>query len=241
MPSIKSAARRTSRYVLDSQADSGLGTTTISIPISASNLAGFRDWAKSPQLPRNGRVSFLQQEILIDMAPEELETHNKIKTEIGRVIPNLNVELNLGIYYSDRSLVSNVKANLSTEPDATFVTWESLEQNRVRLVPRQGQSGQYLELEGTPDWVLEIVSESSVAKDTKKLRRLYQRAGIPEYWLIDGRPETLVFQILYWRPTGYVAAPRQGAWHRSRVFGRRFRLRRQRDRLGLWDYRLDYA
>jgi Uma2 family endonuclease len=173
------------------------------------------------------------------MAPEELETHNKIKTEIGRVIPNLNVELNLGVYYSDRTLLSNVRANLSTEPDATFVTWESLEQNRVRLVPRQGQSGQYLELEGRPDWVLEIVSQTSVAKDTKKLRHLYHLAEIPEYWLIDARRETIHFQILIWRPTEYVAGLHRGSWHRSPVFDRNFHLRRHRDRLGFWAYSLD--
>jgi Uma2 family endonuclease len=239
MQPIPSATRRTSRSVIESRADSWLRTPLVSIPISAATLAGFRDWAKSDRLPRNGRVSFLQQEIIIDMAPEELETHNKVKTEIGRVIPNLNVELSLGVYYSDRTLLSNVKANLSTEPDAVFVTWESLGQNRVRLIPRQARSGQYLELEGTPDWVLEIVSESSVSKDTKRLRHLYHLAGIPEYWLIDARGETIRFQILYWRPTGYVAGPGRGGWHRSRIFERSFHLGRQRDRLGFWAYRLE--
>jgi Uma2 family endonuclease len=37
-----------------------------------------------------------------------------------------------------------------------------------------------MELEGTPDWVLEVVSQSSVAKDTKWLRESYHKAGIPE-------------------------------------------------------------
>src|SRR5256885_8764701 len=47
----------------------------------------------------------------------------------------------------------------------------------------------YLELEGTPDMVLEVVSESSVQKDTKRLRQLYWQAGIREYWLVDARRE----------------------------------------------------
>ena len=46
------------------------------------------------------------------------------------------------------------------------------------------------------------------------------------------------FQILHWRKKGYVAAPQKGGWQRSRVFGYGFRLERQRDDMGLWDYTL---
>ena len=89
-----------------------------------------------------------------------------------------------------------------------------------------------------PDWVLEIVSESSVRKDTETLRDVYYRAGIREYWIIDARGETIVFQILRWSRADYRATPRRGGWQRSRVFERSFRLERERDDLGLWEYTL---
>jgi Uma2 family endonuclease len=108
----------------------------------------------------------------------------------------------------------------------------------VRLVPRAGQTERYREIEGTPDWVLEVLSDSSVEKDTEKLRGAYHRAGIPEYWLVDARGEEVVFQILHWRKTGYAAARVRDGWQHSRVFGRSFRLERQRDDLGLWEYTL---
>src|SRR4051812_19313081 len=100
------------------------------------------------------------------MSPEELESHNKVKSEVGRVLCNLNEGLDLGEFYGDGTLVTNEAADLSTEPDDTFVTWESFEAGRVRLTPREDGPGQFIELQGAPDWVLEVVSRSSVAKDT---------------------------------------------------------------------------
>jgi Uma2 family endonuclease len=134
--------------------------------------------------------------------------------------------------------VTNVEANLSTEPDASFATWDSLGAGRVRLVPREGVHGQYLELEGTPDWVLEVVSKYSVRKDTRRLRERYHRAGIPEYWLIDARGDEVVFDLLVRAESDYVSEVGRGGWQTSPVFGRRFRLVRSRGPLELWQYTL---
>ncbi len=210
----------------------------VAIPASAHTLAGFRAWAKSDAFPERGRISFLDQEIVIDMSPEELETHAKVKAEVGRVLLNLNRRIKRGEFYPDGTLVTNVEANLSTEPDATFATWESLESGRVRLVPREGTEGQYLELEGSPDWVMEIVSRTSVQKDTRRLREKYHRARIGEYWLIDARGDEILFQILVRGEADYVAQTERGGWQTSVVFGRRFRLVRRRGRLNLWEYTL---
>src|SRR5205807_2279951 len=106
----------------------------------------------------------------------------------------------------------NEAAGVANNPDATFISWAGLEKGRVHLVPRTGAQGQYIELEGTPDWVLEIVSDSSVEKDTRLLRTAYHRAGIREYWLVDARGPELVFQILQWRKAGYAAAAKRGGW-----------------------------
>jgi Uma2 family endonuclease len=86
--------------------------------------------------------------------------------------------------------------------------------------------------------VLEVVSTNSVRKDTKVLRRLYWEAGIEEYWLVDARGPALRFDLLRRRPRGYAAAPKQGGWVRSPVFGRSFRFDRQADPLGHPQYTL---
>lgn len=208
------------------------------IPTSAMTLAGFRDWATSDDFPEHIRAAFINEEIYLDMSKEELETHNKVKMEIARVLLNWNQEQQRGTFGGDGMLISNEAAGVSNNPDALFFTHASLQAGRVRLLPREGEQGQYLEIVGTPDWVLEVVSNSSVHKDTVQLRQAYHRAGISEYWLIDARGDDINYQILHRRKNGYAAVPQRGGWQRSRVFGQSFRLERRRGVAGLWEYTL---
>jgi Uma2 family endonuclease len=210
----------------------------ISIPPAAHTLEGFRSWAKSKQFPERGHFAFLEGGLYIDVTMEEIETHNKVKTEVARVIANLNCAEDRGEFYSDGVLLTNLDAELSTEPDGVFVLWDSLENGRAISVPREGHEKQYTEIEGAPDWVLEVVSTSSVTKDTSILRAAYHAAGIGEYWLIDARHEQLSFIILYRDSTAYIEAPQMEDWQYSRVFARHFRLERERGRLDRWKYTL---
>lgn len=43
----------------------------------------------------------------------------------------------------------------------------------------------------TPDWVCEITSQSSQARDRVVKRNLYARRGIPFYWIVDPATRTL--------------------------------------------------
>jgi len=206
------------------------------IPSSARTLAGFRAWAASNEFPERGRISYFGREIYIDMSPEELQRHNAVKTEISRVGANLNVELDLGMLFSDRTLVSNDAARLSTEPDACLATWRSLKAGRVRLQPHKDRHGEFTELRGSPDWMLEIVSRYSIRKDTEILWKKYHQAKIGEYWLVNALGDEIDFRIYLRGASHYVAGSSQGGWQRSRVFGRGFRLERYRHHLGLWRY-----
>ena len=76
----------------------------------------------------------------------------------------------------------------------------------------------FKEFEGTPDMVLEVVSATSVRKDTEILRDLYWRAGIQEYWLVDARGDEPLFSILRHTARGYAATCRRGAAGRGRPF-----------------------
>src|SRR5262249_39726097 len=149
-----------------------------------------------------------------------------------------NVDDDLGMLYADRTLLTHVAAKLSTEPDGLFVSWESFKKRRVRQVPRPGHPGQSMELEGSADWVLEIVSEYSVQKDTQDLRHKYHRANVREFWLIDARGDEIDFQILLHSKRGFRRAAARGRWQKSVVFGRYFWLERRRHRLGPWIYTL---
>jgi Uma2 family endonuclease len=137
--------------------------------------------------------------------------------------------------HGSRMLLTNTDAGLSTEPDAMFVSWKADRSGRVRL----DRGDDSVEVVGTPDMVLEIVSPFSVKKDTEVLRALYGRAGVPEYWLVDARREPVRFDLLRHTPRGYSSARPRAGWVRSAVFGKSFRLTARPDRLGNTAYTLE--
>jgi len=142
----------------------------------------------------------------------------------------------LGRYFHDRMLLSKAEADLASEPDGLFVSREALKEKRVRLVDGCGDSP--VRLEGTPDMVLEVISEGSVRKDTDVLRELYWKAGILEYWLVDPGEDPATFEILRHEARGYVSVRRQRGWVKSTVFGKSFRLTQEADEDGHPGYRL---
>ena len=80
--------------------------------------------------------------------------------------------------------------------------------------------------------VLEVVSRSSVKKDTEVLVDAYWEAGITEYWLVDARGDAIEFDILKRGPKGYIATRKQAGWLKSAVFGKSFKLTRANDSQG---------
>ncbi|MCZ7682513.1 MAG: Uma2 family endonuclease [Sandaracinaceae bacterium] len=177
--------------------------------------------------------------MFVEMSPESIDSHNKVKVEVSAVLHRLARELDLGEVYADGALLTNEAAGLSTEPDALFATWETLASGRLASVSRKNREDDAIELVGTPDLVVEVVSDSSVRKDLVALRERYARAGVPEYWLIDARGERLSFQVLLLRAGAYEAAAPDGEAQPSAVFPRRFSLHRAKNRVGTWTYTLE--
>ncbi len=95
----------------------------------------------------------------------------------------------LGIYIADRRLGvllgPQLMVRLQSEgrisrrvPDLLFVR----SANRHALQPNQ--------LEGPPDFVIEIVSQDSIARDWREKFLEYEAAGVLEYWIIDPLTDT---------------------------------------------------
>jgi Uma2 family endonuclease len=209
----------------------------VAIPASVRSLQGFRDWYATDTFPEEGRISYLAGEIVIDMSHERLSSHVDLKGEIFHRLKLLLEELGTGQFFTDGVRVVNESADVSNEPDGCYIAWESANSGKVQL-NRDAGGRDATEVVGTPDMVLEVVSRSSVGKDKIKLRDLYHRAGIPEFWLVDARRDDVTFDILVLSTEGYVPSPTVDDWHESPVFGRRFRIERFVNPLGLWQYRL---
>ncbi len=208
----------------------------VRIPEGITTLEAFRRWAEADDFPQDGRIWYLKGEVWVDMSGEQLFTHLAVKNEFNMLIGRLVKGGRLGFYFPDGVLLSNVSADFACKPDAVFVSNDAL-QDRVRLI--EGKDEGFVELEGSPDVVLEVVSTSSVQKDTVTLRRAYWEAGVREYWLADARKGSVSFEILRHGARGYAAAPKRGGWVRSAVFGKAFRLRRQAGALGHPEYTLE--
>jgi Uma2 family endonuclease len=200
------------------------------IPDWVDDLDSFCRWRLSDDAPERGEIAFLDTGIWVDLSMEEFLTHNQVKAAFDFGIMSVVQPARLGRYVPDRMLLRNAHANLSTEPDGLFFTWETMRSGRLQLVERSGQG--FMELDGTADLVLEIVSKTSVDKDTVQLRELYWKAGISEYWLVDAREGKLSFEILQFTPEGYVATPAADEWIPSKVLGRKFQLQQELDPLG---------
>lgn len=209
----------------------------VSIPAWVDDRESFRRWARSDEFPEQGWISFLQGELWVDMTMEEMVTHNQVKVAFTVALGWFVQNANSGRFIADGMLLTNENSDLSTEPDGLFFTWETVQSGRLQLV--EGQQGGIVELSGTPDMVLEIVSKTSVRKDTIRLRELYWKAGIPEYWLVDARGDTLRFEILRHAAEGYEATPAKDGWIASAAFGKSFRLTKAMDPLGQPRYTLE--
>ncbi len=200
----------------------------VEVPMDLRSLPDFRSWAASDAFPERGRIDYVTGRILVDMSPEDLHTHGKVKTELIVVLGQRIKQAGLGELYTDRARVTCPGADLSAEPDVVFVSERSLDSGRVRLVPKAGAApGRYIELEGPPDLVVEIVSDASVRKDTEYLPAAYYRAGVDEYWLIDARGDTIAFRIARRGPAAYEpTTPDDEGYQYSPVLGCRYRLDR---------------
>ena len=210
----------------------------LSLPPSALDHPGFRAWVKSPAFPEDVRASWVRGEVFLERSPESAESHNKVKLALTTDLAQLVRSEECGEVFCDGMLLTHAGAALSTEPDLILATWEAFDSGRLRLVEKSDRQGEFVELEGTPDLVVEIVRDSSQRKDLIALREAYFRAGIPEYWIIDARCDALRFEILGRSAEGYLARSVASGDPASAVLGRAFRLTRQRNRAGRWDYRL---
>jgi len=181
----------------------------------------------------------LAGEVYIDMSPEELTTHNQAKTDVTGDLRVLVRRHGLGNVFSDGALLVNEAADLSTEPDAMFCSVESYQSGRVKYVERREGSRRYIEVNGAPDLVIEVVSRTSVHKDTELLPSLYFAAGIAEYWIIDARRDELVFRVLTrgWEQFVETEVDSEG-YRTSRVLARCFRLVREPSPAGGYWYTL---
>ncbi len=132
----------------------------------------YDDWL---DLPEDGRLyEILDGELFVSPAPSYRHQRISIKL-LGFLIPFLARENRgevlhapLGVKLSDFDV---------PEPDLLVV----LAAHRSRI----SENG----VQGPPDLVVEILSPGTAGLDLGVKRQLYERFGVPEYWIVDPRAE----------------------------------------------------
>ena len=225
---------------------------TIEIPPGIDSLEKFRQWALSDDFPEIGRIDYIQGVIdvngvvvdagmvEVELMPERMISHSDVKAAVARRLTERVLDSDLGKVCIDGMRFSTLESSISCEPDVFVLLHETIESGEVVLTPASGGTADFIEIQGGPDLVIEIVSPSSVAKDTRRLPPAYFAAGVREYWLIDARGEDLQFQIFRRGESGFVENDVDAeGFQDSDVLDRRYRLTRERGRRDEWRFVLD--
>jgi len=112
----------------------------------------------------------------------------------------------LGRVYGSR-VAARLELKTAPEPDILFVR-----KKHLHRVKRGG-------IDGAPDLAVEIVSPDSIDRDYNLKRRKYEKAGVPEYWIIDEIEETVT--LLRLGPDGKYRElkPKKGEYHSTVLKG----------------------
>lgn len=90
--------------------------------------------------------------------------------------------LSLGTFLEDRP----DRGRLFLSPfDVVFSFHDVVEPDLVFVAPDQFDILTAQNIQGTPALVIEVASPSTRTRDREVKRRLYERAGVREYWLVD--------------------------------------------------------
>ncbi len=109
--------------------------------------------------------------------------HQNASMEISTIMNNFIKEKQLGKLFAAPIDVFFDQTN-NTQPDILFVKKE-----RDFIITRNG-------IEGAPDLIVEILSPSSFKLDRTDKMELYLYFGVPEYWIVDPKNQSIEVYVL---------------------------------------------
>jgi len=129
-------------------------------------------WQDVQQLPDDGnRYEAIEGDLYVTPAPSL--RHQTILVRLLAELLRLLVEPGHGRAWPAPLGVWFPATDEGVQPDIVFVSNE----RRGTLAPEG--------VRGAPDLVVEILSPTTAARDTGVKRRLYERHGVGEYWIVD--------------------------------------------------------
>ncbi|MCL4484899.1 MAG: Uma2 family endonuclease [Nitrospirae bacterium] len=144
-------------------------------------------------LPEGGpfRYEIIDGELC--MTPSPSPRHQEISRNLLRIIDVFLLQKNLGkIFAAPCDVVFSKDPLQVVDPDLLFVSKEHLS-----IIGEKN-------IQGVPDLTVEILSPTTATSDRRVKHSLYERFGVPEYWIVDPATNTIqVFRLV----DGHYPAP----------------------------------
>ena len=138
----------------------------------------YDDYLKTPD---DKRYELIEGELY--MTPSPITNHQRISRKIEFLLEKFVTENELGeifdapydVYFDDENVV---------QPDILFIS-----KDRLNIIGDKN-------LQGAPDLVIEILSESNAYRDLIQKKKLYSKHGVKEYWIVVPGEKTIDIHIL---------------------------------------------
>ncbi len=129
-------------------------------------------WQDVQQMPDDGnRYEAIEGDLYVTPAPSIL--HHRLTRALYEALKPLLLKPGYGELFWAPVGVEFPATGEGVQPDFMFVSNE-----RRGII---GEAG----IVGPPDLVVEILSPSTASRDRSIKLRLYERQGVPEYWIVD--------------------------------------------------------
>ena len=112
------------------------------------------------------------------MTPAPRTHHQRISGRLSAALNGVAVSRRLGEVFAAPCDVVLSDENV-VQPDLLFVS-----SARAEIITEDN-------IQGAPDLMVEILSDSSRKKDEVTKRKLYERFGVAEYWIVDPELESI--------------------------------------------------
>jgi len=142
----------------------------------------YEDYLKTPD---DVRYELIEGELI--MTPSPVTRHQRISILLASEILRYVLDNNLGEVFAAPYDVVLSNENVS-QPDILFIS-----KDRVDIITEKN-------VQGAPDLIIEILSESTAYRDAIQKKRLYARFGVKEYWIVA--PDDKLVEVYYLKDKG---------------------------------------
>ena len=155
-------------------------TTQIKLGLKPQGTWTYEDWLNFPD---DGWKYEIIDGVLY-MSPPPATGHQRSSSKLLTRMNSYAETKNLGEIIAAPCGVRLPNQSVPVEPDIFFI-----KKARLHIIQEKY-------VEGVPDLIVEILSPSNPNHDRETKFRIYQEAGVPEYWLVDYLQKTVEVFVL---------------------------------------------